>query len=258
MMNLIFILVSLLSTLSAYAINFLPMPTTSHRSEVVEKAQYVLSYNEEHEVANWVLTTLKPSMMKNCTSRSNSFRSDPNISTGSATLQDYKNSGYDRGHLIPAGDMKMSATAMSETFFLSNMTPQTGNFNQGQWQELESLVRAWIMKGTTTTIISGPILHKKLPKIGPTGVSVPKFHYKIIYQVKGKLSKMIAFLMEDKTPYGSLEAYSVSVDEIEDMTGWDFFAELDNDIEEDLESHVRSQEWDFNSTFQYLPCTTSY
>jgi endonuclease G, mitochondrial len=248
----VFILI--LGATSAFSFTHIPKATATHSSEMVAHERYLLSYNEQHEVSNWALANLNPNMMRNCANRSNSFRPDPSISTGSATLADYDHSGYDRGHLVPAGDMKVTKRAMSESFYLSNMTPQTAHFNRGQWQTLEVLLRAWVMKGTNTTIITGPVLNNSLPKIGPSKVSVPKFHFKVIYQERGAQKFMMAFLMEDTTPYADLNAYALSVDEIEEMVGWDFFSELDDDIEEDLERDVRLENWDFKARFQYLPC----
>ena len=97
-----------------------------------------MSYLETHEQAEWVYYRLNSNLVSGNVKRSNNFREDKSIRTGSANLSDYKYSGYDRGHLAPAGDMKSSNTGMSESFFMSNISPQTPSFNRGGWKKLES------------------------------------------------------------------------------------------------------------------------
>lgn len=99
--------------------------------EIIRHKYYTLSYNEDHEQANWVHYKLNPTLLDGTMPRINSFKADPNVSTKSAELSDYKGSGYDRGHLAPAGDIKYSKESMIESFFLSNMSPQNPSFNGG-------------------------------------------------------------------------------------------------------------------------------
>ena len=126
--------------------------------EVVKHTYYTIDYNEKHEQPNWVFYRLTIENTKGKAKRKDDFRPDPSVSTGSAELSDYKGSGYDRGHLCPAADMKQSDQAMSETFFLSNMSPQVPSFNRGIWAKLEAEVRRQI-KGEDDTlyVITGPI-----------------------------------------------------------------------------------------------------
>jgi endonuclease G len=97
-------------------------------------------------------------MKKTITKRKDNFRSDPKVKTGSAALSDYKGSGYDRGHLAPAADFKWSATAMSESFYMSNMSPQVPGFNRGIWKNIESTVRNWAVENDEIYIVTGPVL----------------------------------------------------------------------------------------------------
>ncbi|WP_408098859.1 DNA/RNA non-specific endonuclease [Peredibacter sp. HCB2-198] len=228
------------------------------REEIIKRKYYTLSYNEDHEVANWVSYELEKNNLQNCAKRSNNFRVDPNVSTGSATLKDYANSGYDRGHLVPAGDMKITSEAMKDTFFMSNMTPQPGNFNRGKWSQLETLMRAWASKYQKIWIVTGPVLEKGLPTIGRDNqVAVPDKYFKVILRQNGGSYTGIAFLMETTVPYNDLKAYTMSINEAEEIAQIDFFQFLDNRIEEQVEGNFDVKSWDFNAKFEYLPCQAS-
>ncbi len=123
-------IVSLLLTLT-YSLSAQDLLPTSTTGQIVEHTYFTLSYSEDHEQAEWVYYELTPMLINGTQARTDNFRPDPKVSTVSAQLSDYKGSGYDRGHLCPAGDMKLNKTAMSETFYLSNMSPQEASFNRG-------------------------------------------------------------------------------------------------------------------------------
>ena len=217
----------------------------SFSGEIIEHSYYTLSYLEKHEQPEWVSYKLSPQFLKGNTSRTDNFRADNKVSTGSAQLVDYKGSGYDRGHLVPAGDMKYSYLSMSETFFLSNISPQNPSFNRGGWKKLESLVRGWA-NSSEIHIVTAGILTGELTKIGSTGVSVPRYFYKIIYAPKE--SKMIGFVMPNSKISMGLSSYVKSVDEIESLTGVDFFYDLDDYLENKLESKSDITLWDFKDS----------
>lgn len=226
--------------------------------EIIKHQFYTLSYNEDHEVANWVSYELDHHKLQNCVKRSNSFRPDPMVSTGSAVASDYKGSGFDRGHLVPAGDMKFSREAMRETFFFSNMTPQPGPFNQGKWGQLENLMRAWGKKYKKIWIVSGPILQSGLPVIGKENqVSVPDEYYKIILRENGASFEGIAFLMHTDVPYQDLKSYVTTINEVERLSGFDHFKFLPDSTEEKVEGKSDVKNWDFNGKFEYFPCQAS-
>lgn len=231
-----------------------PFAESSARGEVVRKSHYLINYNEDHEVANWVEYILERESLRNCASRRNDFRPDPSVSTGSATLADYRRSGYDRGHLVPAGDMKISKKAMSETFFMSNITPQPARFNQVQWSRLENLVRGWASKYGKLWIITGPVLHEKLPVIGQDNrVSVPEEYFKVLLRKENNQYKGIAFLMPTTVPHRDLSLYSLSIRELENYTQINFFKFLT--VEEEIIEETRNlSDWDFLVRFEYLPC----
>lgn len=216
-------------SISLAQIKFLP----KSQGEIVKHAYYSLSYLEEHEQAEWVHYKLNIEMLKGKTPRKNSFKSDKLVSTKSAALSDYKNSGYDRGHLAPAGDMKLSKVSMSESFYMSNMSPQKASFNRGIWNTLENQVRLRAKKSELYISTGGVLNSKKLKRIGSNKVSVPDQFYKIIYDAKNQ--KMFAYLMPNRK-LESLEKYVVTVDLIEALTGIDFYHQLDDDLENKLES----------------------
>ena len=222
-------------------LKFLP----KSQGQVINHNYYTVSYNENHEQANWVHYELNSYMLTGTTKRTDNFRIDPNVTTESATTYDYKGSGYDRGHLAPAGDMKISFTSMSESFFMSNISPQNRSFNRGGWKKLESLVRVWAKKNKIFITTAGVLNDNDLKKTGSkNSVSVPREFYKLIYMPSEK--KMIGFLMPNQKINGQLKDYVVSVDTVEELTGIDFYSELDDVLEEKLEAEVNPGKWNFD------------
>lgn len=236
--NLIFIF---LLSISAFGQEYFEH---SISGEKVIHSYFRLSYSEAHEQAEWVYYKLNSSLNNGSVERSDNFREDRSVSTGSAKLSDYKYSGYDRGHLAPAGDMKSSYTAMSESFLMSNISPQNPSFNRGGWKKLESLVRGWADKHELHIVTAG-VLHSGLNKIGGSGVSVPSYFYKIIYAPNE--SKMIGFLLPNTKINLGLQSYVKSVDHIENLTGIDFFYDLEDGLENALEAKSILSSWDFDA-----------
>ena len=231
--------------------------TAYSAEEIIRRKNYTLSYNEDHEVANWVSYELGHDKLQNCVKRRNNFREDPAVSTGSATHEDYKNSGYDRGHLVPAGDMKHTREAMSDTFYYSNMSPQPPRFNQGIWSRLEHLMRSWGLKYKSILLVTGPVLKDNLPSIGVRNdISVPEEYFKVILRRQGKSWEGIAFIMNVDAASSDLRTYATSIDSVERKTGIDFFRNLSDEIEE-VENRFNVRNWDFSGKFEYLPCRTS-
>ncbi|SDL45653.1 endonuclease G [Catalinimonas alkaloidigena] len=211
--------------------------------QIVRYTGYTLSYSEADEQAAWVAYQLTKSEVRGKVERTDNFREDDQIKTGSAAASDYRNSGYDRGHMAPAGDMKWSKKAMSETFYYSNMSPQAPAFNRGIWNELEQKVRNWAEKEGDLYIVTGPVLEPGLKKIGTNGVSVPRFYYKVVLDARGPELKAIAFLLPNRGSQKELSSFVVSIDSVEQRTGLDFFPQLPDDLEVALESSTSLQGW---------------
>ncbi len=242
MRALIAVLFFILSACRLFGFAFLP----SKNGELIKHTYYALSYIEAHEQAEWVYYELDSNLISGVVKRTDNFRVDAKVSTGSATLTDYKGSGYDRGHLAPAGSMSGNATAMSESFYMSNMSPQHPSFNRGKWQQLESLVRSWVRTNEKLYVVTGAILSNSMGSIGTNRVSIPRYYYKVIYCPSRK--SMIAFLMPNQKLDDSLQSYIVSVDKIEELTNIDFFPQLEDTLENFLESKVNVSKWSFNSS----------
>ncbi|MFN8339307.1 MAG: DNA/RNA non-specific endonuclease [Saprospiraceae bacterium] len=221
---------------------YLPSAT----GEIVHHKYYSLSYKEAYEIPEWVAYQMDRDMLnaKNV-DRSREFVEDPKVTTKSAHHRDYSNSGYTRGHLVPAGDMAFDTVAMQETFFMSNMTPQLRQFNNGIWKELEENVRDWTYKAENLYIISGPILQNPIKTIGKSSkVTVPSSFYKIIMDYTEPDKKAIAFVIPHAMSDRPLQDYEVTIDEVEKLTGLDFFSSMINDKEEEaLESKIDPHKW---------------
>ena len=229
--------------------NYLPNKVGSN---IVEHSHYTLGYNEEHEQASWVAYRLTGHLIQNpLTKQKDDFRSDPKVKTGSATLSDYKGSGYDRGHLAPAADFKWSATAMSESFYMSNMSPQVPGFNRGIWKNMESTVRNWAVENDEIYIVTGPVLGNTLGSIGSNRVSIPSQYYKVILDYKEPDTKGIGIIMPNEKSDASLSFYAVSIDEVERVTGIDFFPELPDKIEKRIESNINVTNWSWGKSKSY-------
>jgi endonuclease G len=257
-MKLKILVAVLLIPLRSYA-NELARPyanSNPNTDQLIKRDHYDLSYNNTHEVANWVSYDLNPSHLKGCVPRADSFRIDPEVMEGSSSPADYKNSGFDRGHLLPAGDMKFDKEAMRNTFYMSNMTPQPAKFNRGRWSSLETLIRAWALKYNNLAIVTGPVLKDNLSQIGlDNKVSVPFEYFKVIIRktAEGKLIG-IGFLMNTDVPFTTLTPYALTINQVEEITGLNFFSSLGDDLEEEIESEIHLEEWDFAAKFNYLPC----
>lgn len=221
----------------------LELPATGNKDIVVKHLAYTLSYNEEHEQANWVAYRLESKNLDGKTKRNSDFRPDPAIQQRSALPDDYKASGYDRGHLAPSGDFKFSAQANSETFLMSNISPQVHAFNEGVWRVLEETLRDWVRKDKVYYIVTGPVLQGKLKKIGKQNkVSVPDYYFKIVLCLE-KEPKAIAFLMKNEASDAPLKSFVTSIDKIEELTGIDFFPVLPDELEDKLESNIIVTQW---------------
>jgi endonuclease G, mitochondrial len=213
-------------------LKFLP----ESKGEFVKHTYYSLSYVEKHEQAEWVHYRLDSRMLKGKEKRKKNYIIDRKVSTGSANTKDYTNSGYDRGHLVPAADLKMNLISLREATYMSNISPQKKDFNGGEWYELEKHVRS-LAKENELYITTGGVLSCDLDSIGKKNkVSVPELFYKIIYDAKNE--KMTAYLMPNRKLHSSFENHIVTVDLIETLTGIDFYHQLEDELEKRLESGI--------------------
>lgn len=224
--------------------DFLPTSTTH---QIVQHDGYILSYSEENEQAEWVAYELKKSELNynNNDFKRPFFIEDPKVSSASADWKNYRRSGYDKGHLCPAGDRKYSKKAFDETFYTSNISPQLHDFNEGIWNRLEQKVRYWASKYNGIYVVTGGVLEENLPTIGEEEVTVPNYFYKVLLDENNGDYKMIAFLVPHRDSDRPLYEFVVSVDEIEKRTGIDFFPKLNDTEEARLEKNSDYKNWSF-------------
>lgn len=220
--------------------DYLPSSTTQ---SVYHHTAYSFSYHEAFEQAEWVAYTLEKDDMNNANYKRPYFNQDPMVKTESADWRNYKNSGYNKGHLCPAGDRKKNLDQYEETFFTSNISPQKYDFNSGVWNRLEQKVRYWAEKYDGIYVVTGGVLSDNLKTIGYEKVAVPNYFYKVLLTNDQK--RMIAFLVPHKNSDKALYEFVVSVDDLEKMTGIDFFPQLEDSIENALEQKTTYKEWIF-------------
>jgi len=225
------------------------LPAIHKGEEIIKHKNYTLRYEEDYEVPAWVVHKLRGEYTKGVASRrDNQFIPDKKVEDNSALSSDYSSTGYDRGHMVPAGDFKCCQDLMNETFYMSNICPQTPDFNRGIWENIESRIRGWSVRDKELFVVTGPVLRKGLPTIGRyNNVAIPEFFYKIVlfYQPNsGKAPRAIAFLLPNQSLIGKkMNSYVVSINEVEKVTGLDFFTKLPDDIENKLEVASDWEAW---------------
>ena len=212
-------------------------------SKQIEHKAYTVDYNEEWRLANWVAYSLTSDQTKGPEERYNKFTPDPQVKGATAQWWDYKNTKYDRGHLVPAGDMKWDETAMRECFYLSNICPQNHTFNEGDWNYLENRVRGWANFYGKVYVACGPIVSKHPETIGENCIAVPDSFFKVVLcDMRGDW-KAIGFVCANDPTHHNLNYYCRTVDYVENLTGIDFFPLLPDSIENRIESSVDFVSW---------------
>ena len=226
----------------------LELPSPIEGEQIIRHTGYTLSYNEEHELPSYVAYELTRAEVLGGGEREDSFKEDKAVRTGSAERSDYRGSGYDRGHMAPAADFKWSAEAMSDTFFLSNMAPQDPSFNRGIWADLEAVVRTMAYENGSVYVVTGPVLTDgPYETIGKNEVSVPRRFYKVVLDYTEPEIKAIGFVLPNEGSDRSLQSYAVSVDEVEEITGLDFYPRLPDEEEGRIEAECDPSLWSFNA-----------
>lgn len=225
------------------------LPKVEEDEDLIVHSAMALVYSEEHEQAKWVSHIIMPDIEFGTVGRTNDFRPDPLVRTGTAAKEDYWHSGYDRGHLAPSADFKWSQQALSESYFYSNMSPQRPSFNRKSWAKLEDRLRQYVVHNKEALyVVTGPVLTADLPKMDNEGhlneVSIPVWYYKVVADLDGKETKGIAYLMKNDINDHPLVSYVVSIDSIETLTGIDFFSALSLEQQAELESDDDYRKWD--------------
>ena len=225
------------------------LPELKPGEDLIEHSALFLVYDEQHEQSKWVAHKISQNISEGSVGRTNDFREDTLIKTGSASEKDYftkslneqgkysyNGYGFDRGHLAPSADFRWSKTALSESYFYSNMSPQLPEFNRKGWAKLENALRNYVIKKNVDLfIVTGPVLNDQLKTIEQSinQMSLPEYFYKVVYDPINQ--KCLAYLIPHKIIEYPLEYYGISVDSLEQITGINFFYNLDNNLENRIE-----------------------
>lgn len=234
------------------------LPELKEDEELICHSAFCLVYDEEHEMARWTAHIVSRDIATGGINRTNDFRIDSLIKTGSSEEADYflqfekddgtigyDGFGYDRGHLAPSADFRWSATALSESYLYSNMTPQLPDFNRELWSDIESFVREYVYNnpGLDVFVVTAPVLNDNLPKLerSVNNISIPEFHYKIVVDFVN--NRGIAFLVSQKNIDYPIESYVVSIDSVEKITGINYYPKLTREDEMLIESTADISLW---------------
>lgn len=212
-------------------------------SSLIEYEGFTVSFNPKLHIPNWVSWELTGKETLGQEPRYNRFMQDE-ATAGCPEPGDYSYSGYDRGHMAPAGDMKWSKSAMRETFYLTNICPQAKSLNTGSWKKLEEKCRIWAQTDSAIYIVCGPVLADEPREyIGQTRVAVPQRFFKVIASPYANPPRGIGFIMPNENVEGGMQKCAVTIDEVEALTGLDFFSQLPRDVETAIESQKNFNLW---------------
>ena len=211
-------------------------------SQIKEYTGFTLSFNKDNRTPNYVAWELLGSEVSKEIDRYDTFWQDPTID-GCTKHSDYTGSGYDRGHMCPAADQKWSNQAMIDCFVMANMCPQKHELNAGAWLTLENKERDWAKRDSAVMIIAGPIHTEDDTYIEKSSVRIPTMFFKILLAPYLDEPRGIAFVYTNSPCYGNMQDYATTIDEVEKMTGFDFFASLPDDIEKKVESTFSFTDW---------------
>lgn len=221
------------------------LPDVGPNCQLVRHRAFTVSYNETHEQPEWAAWRLTAERSRGTLPRpERAFHPDPAVRTRTADYPDYSRSGYDRGHLVPNGDMRWDAHAQAESFLLSNICPQRHSFNDGVWRLLEEACRHWARSRGSLYIITGPVLKPGLERIGrETKISVPTHFWKLVVETEGPEVTAIAFLIPHQDTHRPFMDFAITVDSLERALGCDFLSALPDSTETQLEAHIDTEYW---------------
>ncbi len=211
-------------------------------SQIKEYTGFTLSFNKENRTPNYVAWELLGTEVGGSVSRTDNFWPDNDIE-GCTKHSDYTGSGYDRGHMCPAADQKWSEEAMNDCFVMANMCPQLHDLNAGAWETLESKERQWAKRDSAVMIIAGPIYSDGETYIEKSKVRVPDAFFKVLIAPYLDEPRGIAFVYPHAKCPGNMQDYATSIDEVEKITGFDFFSSLPDELETKLESTYSFKDW---------------
>lgn len=215
--------------------------------QILYRKGYVTSYNKNTKIPNWVAWHLTASHTDGPIKRpGNAWHEDTDVLLPRATLEDYRGSGWTRGHMCPAGDNKWDNDAMYESFLFTNCCPQDANLNSGDWNQIEMACRRWAERFGDIYIVCGPILFQQEHKtIGPNQIVVPEAFFKVVLCLNGK-PKGIGFIRRNTDTSRRNDLYVNTISEVERITGMTFFPSLPKDIADSVKSQANLEDWDLD------------
>ena len=221
----------------------IPVSLVPRQEQIIHHKGYTVSYNKDLKIPNWVSYELTRQETKGKEKRSDNFIADPLVKGAIATNADYARSGYDKGHMAPAADMKWSPEVIKESFYFSNMCPQHPQLNRRGWKNLEEKIRDWAIADSAIIIICGPIINQSSRTIGKNKVAVPERFFKVVLSPFVKPVRGIGFLFNNRQAVEPLSTYAVTIDSIEKLTNMDFFSPLPDEIENEVEANANYYQW---------------
>ena len=224
----------------------LEMPRPRHGEDVVEHTGFTTSYNHTTLVPDWAAYDLTSQELQGTNKPSCSFGWNPNLEGSQASREDYVNSGWDKGHMVPKADLKWSSDAFIESHYFTNICPQDHDFNAGDWRKLEEFVRRMANKFGTIYVVCGPIFGEhKYGYLGKNRVAIPDAFFKAILAHKNGSYIAIGFVMDNSSEYRQgYRDCACSIDDVERITGLDLFYNLNDSIERLVEADYNLREWD--------------
>lgn len=221
------------------------LPSEMAREITIHHKAFSLSYNTSYALPSWVSYRITKTQVNKELPFKAKYKKDPLIAIRAADKKDYKDSGYLMAQIVNYLDVLNIEGAAEETFYMSNIVPMKLAFHRHIWLGCENLIRMWVANTEGLYIIAGPIIEADapFPTMGDNKISVPSRYYKIVYDDKNK--KAVGFVFKNGTSSGTFKSFSRSVDEIEKLTGIDFFPELDETTSINVESKVDYEFWDF-------------
>ncbi|EFC68911.1 DNA/RNA non-specific endonuclease [Prevotella sp. oral taxon 317 str. F0108] len=221
-----------------------PEKLTDRPEQILKRVAYTASYNSDLRIPNWVAWRLTGAHTRGKNKRAGvKFHEDTDVPMPRAVDFDYVRSGYDRGHLCPSADNRWDATAQEQSFLLTNVCPQDHNLNVGDWHELEILCRKWAKTYGSIYIVAGPVLFKgKHKTIGKNKVTVPEAFFKVVLCMEGT-PKAIGFIYRNESGNRPKSYYVNTIDDVERITGIDFFPALPDKVENEVEATSSLDDW---------------
>lgn len=238
-------IILLVAQLAAPPAPLVEIPSFESDATIIRYTAHTLQYNNELRNPDWVAYELTAEEAETViTKRAPRFLADNNPAITCADDTDYYRSGYDRGHLAPAADMRFSMEAMHDCFYYSNISPQHPRLNRGIWLTLENKTRQWAVEYTSVFIVAGPLYSSEDKTIGENRVRVPSGFFKVLLDLHSRPPKAAGFLFQNSdAPADTLTAHMVPIDDVEAQTSLDFFAALPDSAEALLESSVDPAAW---------------